>query len=156
MRREVDAFHVVDQPLACLLGRGLQVLEVLDAPVLHDHRHEDLVVVRLEVVHADVGDLACTGVEVGNPRTGHLEVADLALDRRHHRGRVDLERGTREVAVVEVVEVLVGGDAAHDRLAGRVVEQLSGVPMRDTCGDLLQRDVHDAVGDARRVGDDAP
>ena len=110
---------------------------------------------RLEVVHPDVGDRARVRAEVGDARTGHLERAHLPFDRRHHRGRVDLERRAGEIAVVEVVEVLVGGDPAHDRLAGRVVEQLSGVPMRDTCRELLQRDVHDAVGDAGRVGNDA-
>ena len=38
-------------------------------------------------------------------------------------GRVELERRAREVPVEEVVQVLVGRHAAHDRLARRVVEQ---------------------------------
>ena len=150
--REPDALDVVDDALARLLGRGLQVLQLLDAPVLEHDGNEDVVVVRLEVVHADVGDRARVRREVGDARAGHLERAHLTVDGRDHARRVDLERGCYEVAVEDVVEVLVGGDSAHDRFARRVVEQLPGVAVRDPRRQLLERDVHDAVADAGRVG----
>ena len=141
-------FDVLHQPLTRLLGRRLQVLELLDAPVREHDGHEDLVVVRGEVVDPGVGDDPRVRLEVFDAGAGHLEGAHLTLDRRHHARRVDLERRRHEVAVEEVVQVLVGGDAAHDRRALRVVEQLARVAVRDAGGELLQRDVDDAVGDA--------
>ena len=133
---------------------ALRFWQLVDPPVLEDDRHEDLVVVRREVVDAGVGDQARVHLEVGDPGARHREVAHLALDRRDHARRVELERRRDEVAVEEVVEVLVGRDAAHDRGAHRVIEQLPGVAVRDAGGELLERDVDDAVGDARRVGHD--
>ena len=53
------------------------------------------------------------------------------------------------------MQVLVGRDATHDRLAHRIVEQLAGVAVRDARRELLERDVDDAVGEARRIGHDA-
>ena len=71
--------------------------------------------------------------------------AHLVLDREHHARRIDLERGVREVAVEEVVAVLVGRDALHDLAPGGVVEQLAGVVVRDPCRELLERDIDQPV-----------
>ena len=128
---------------------------MIDSPVFEDDRDEDLVVVLHEVVHAGVGDRACVTREVGDAHARHLEVAHLTIDRRDHRRGVDLERGGNEVAVEDVVEVLVGRDAGHDRLPGWIAEQLARVAVRDAGRDLLERDVHDAVRDARWRGHDA-
>ena len=85
-------------------------------------------------------------IEVGDAGAGHLELADLVLHREHHARRIELERGGAEVTVEEVVTVLVGGDPLHDLVAGGVVEQLAGVVVGDAGGELLQRDVDEAVG----------
>src|SRR5262245_49455475 len=45
LRDVADLLDVLDEALACLLGRGLQVRELLDPPVLEDDGYEDLVVV---------------------------------------------------------------------------------------------------------------
>ena len=87
----------------------------------HD-RQEDLFVVDLEVVDAGAGD--CFGVmrKVDDAGAGHFESAHLLFDREQHSRRIDLEGGVREVAVEEIVPVLVGGHALHDLLAGGVDE----------------------------------
>ena len=66
---------------------------------------------------------------------------------QHHRRRVALERGGREVAVEEVVTVLVAGDALHHFVRGGVFTELPGVVVRDARRELLQRDVDHAVFD---------
>ena len=57
-----------------------------------------------------------------------------------------------EVAVEEVVEVLVGRHPLHDLVADRVVEQLAGVAVGDAGGQLLERDVDEAVGGGVGLG----
>ena len=85
------------------------------------------------------------GGEARDAGAGHLEVDDLALDGVHDGRRVELDRRRREVAVEEVVQVLVGGDAHHHVVAGAVTEQPPGVAVGDAGGQLLQGDVDDAV-----------
>ena len=117
-----------------------------------DDRHQHVVVVDGEVVDAGLGDGEGVGLEVDDAGAGHLELADLALHGHDHARRVELEGGGAEVAVEEVVAVLVGGHALHDLVAGLVVEQLAGVVVGDAGGQLLERDVDDAVGDAVELG----
>jgi hypothetical protein len=50
------------------------------------------------------------------------------------------------------VEVLVVGDTGHHRIAGRVLHELAGVAVGHPGGELLQGDVHEACGGARRMG----
>ena len=50
------------------------------------------------------------------------------------------------------MEVLVGGDAGHDSTAGKIGEEPARVVVRDSCRELLQRDVHEQVGQGRRLG----
>ena len=61
------------------------------------------------------------------------------------------ERGRQDVAVEDHVQVLVGGDADHDPVGDRVVRVAPGVAMRDPRGELLERDVGEAVERVRRV-----
>jgi DNA-binding Lrp family transcriptional regulator len=68
-------------------------------------------------------------------------------------GRVAFERRADQVAVEEVVEVLVGGDALHDVVA-RCVQAPPGVAMRHPGRQFLPGDVHEAVGDGRRLRHD--
>src|SRR3954471_15718837 len=107
----------------------------------------------LQVVQAGVGDGHGVALETGDAGPGHLELADLALDRRNHQRRGDLQRGGSEVTVEEEVKVLIGSNAAYELvpgLAGRMVRQLnaqgpSSVAMSDPRGQLLQCDVHEPV-----------
>ena len=95
------------------------------------------------------GDRQGVLAEVLDTGAGHLELAHLALDRHHHRRRVDRERGGHQVAVEEVVEVLVGGDACHHLVSGGVVQGLARVAVRDPRRQFLQGDVGQAVRCAR-------
>ena len=65
--------------------------------------------------------------------------------------RIELDGRGDEVAVEEVVAVLVARDPLHDLVAGAVVEQLAGVVVGDAGGELLQGDVDEAV-DAADAG----
>ena len=54
------------------------------------------------------------------------------------------EGGRGEVAVEEVVQVLVGRHPGHEVVADRIAEQLAGVAMGDAGGQLLQGQVDEA------------
>ena len=69
---------------------------------------------------------------------------------RHHRARAGGDRRRGEIAVEEVVVVLVGGDPRHHGVADRVADQLAGVAVGDPRGQLLEREVDEPVG--RRLG----
>ena len=84
-------------------------------------------------------------LEVDDAGARHLERAHLPLDRTDHCRGIHLDRSGREVAVEEVVPVLVARDALHDLVAGRVLAALPGVVVRDARRQLLQRDVDHAV-----------
>ncbi len=68
---------------------------VCETPMLHHDRLEDLAVVDRQVVDTGAGDRARVRREIGDARTRHLELADLTLDREHHRRRIDRDRGGR-------------------------------------------------------------
>ena len=106
-----------------------------------------------EVVDAGARDRTRVFGEVDDPGARHLERADLTLHRAHHRRGVAFERGRAEVAVEEVVTVLVARDPLHHFVRGRVAADLAGVVMGDARRELLERDVDHAVFDGRRVGD---
>src|SRR5690606_17790799 len=74
-----DALDALHEGIAGALGLVGQAGEVLDVPVAEHDRHQDLVVVDLEVVDAGPGDRPRVRVEVLDPGTGHLEPAHLAL-----------------------------------------------------------------------------
>ncbi len=76
-------------------------------------------------------------IEVGDAGAGHREAADLLLHGDHHRVRVGLDRGGGEVAVEQLVQVLVGADPLHHLVADRVAEQGTGVAVRDPGRQLL-------------------
>ncbi len=101
------------------------------------NRNEHLVVVQHQVVDAGCRDRGRVRGEIGNAGARHLERAHLALDRAHGAGRVDLQRRGHEIAIEEIVEVLVSRDARHHLVAGFVLEQVSGVAVRDARGQLL-------------------
>ena len=90
--------------------------------------------------------------EVGNARPGHRELAHDPFHRHDHLRRRDLDRRRREIAVEEVVEVLVGGDARHDGPTGRIVEQEARVAVRDPGRELLQCRVDEGVGHRPELG----
>ena len=98
-----------------------------------------------QVVDAGRGDRGRVRAEIGNAGARHLERAHLTLDRAHGAGRIDLQRRGHEVAIEEIVEVLVGCDARHHLVAGFVLEQVPGVAMRDARRQLLQRYVRERV-----------
>ena len=66
---------------------------------------------------------------------------------------IDLERRGDEVAVEEVMVVLVDGDATKHLVAGGIVEVVAeldpGVAVRDAGGQLLERDVDEPFGRRR-------
>ena len=76
--------------------------------------------------------------ESGDPGAGHRELEHLRAHRLHHRARIELDRRRGEVAVEEVVEVLVDGDAAHHLVPAPVVEPRAGVAVGDARRQLLQ------------------
>ena len=108
-----------------------------------------------QVVDAGVGDPLGVLGEAGDPDAGHRELGDLFLHRHHHAARVDLDGRLREVAVEELVQVLVGGDAHHHVVPGRVADHLAGRAVGDAGRELLQREVDEPVLHGRRVGGDA-
>ena len=61
-----------------------------------------------------------------------------------------------EVAVEEVMEVLVGGHPFHDRVSLGIGECLARVVMGDPGGQLLERQVGEGVGDGAGLGGDPP
>src|SRR5438552_3543023 len=141
----LDARQVPDDALPRALRLRAETLDRLDAPVTKDHRNKNLVVVQRKVVDARRRDRGRVRAEIGNPCTGHLEGAHLAFDRAHGAGRIDLQGRGHEVAIEEIVEVLVGRDPRHHLVAGLVVEEVPGVAVRDTRRQLLQRDVRERV-----------
>ena len=64
---------------------------------------------------------------------------------------VGFDRCGGEVAVEELVQVLVAADALHHLVADRVAEQCAGVAVRDAGGQLLQCEVDEPLVQ-RRVG----
>ena len=93
--------------------------------------------------------------EAGDADARHRERDDLLLDRAHHAVGVGLEGRGRQVAVEELVEVLVAGHAHHHLVPGWVADHLAGRPVRDAGRQLLQREVHEPLLEVRRLGDDA-
>ncbi len=80
-----DALEVADQPIARGLGLGVQAGQLGDLPLPHHDRHEDLLVVDVQVVDARAGDALRVLVEVGDAGARHRERAHLVVDRDHHR-----------------------------------------------------------------------
>ena len=151
-----DAIDALQHAVAGQLGLVVEALELGEAPLAQHRGGEHRVVVHLEVVDARAGDGGGVGAEVDDAGARHLEGADLALDGAHRGRRVDLERGAHQVAVEEEVQVLVGGDAVHQRHADRVGEVLAGVAVRHAGGELLHGHVGQAVERAGRLGHLAP
>ena len=99
-----------------------------------------------EVVDAGPGDERRRGDRSsGMPVPGMAKPVTSRSVAMHHARRVELEGGGGEVAVEEVVEVLVGGHPGHEVVADRIAEQLAGVAVGDAGGQLLQREVDEAV-----------
>jgi hypothetical protein len=121
-------------------------------PMLEQHGQHHLVVMDAQVVDAVLGHLDRLRLELGDLEAGHREADHLTLDRHHHRRRVDLECGLRELAVEDVVEVLVDGDPRRELLDQRILRERTRVAMRDPGRELLQARVHEPV---ERVGERA-
>ena len=107
-----------------------------------------------QVVDPGPGDGLGVVAKPRDARPRHLERDDLALDGLDHPRGVDLEGGRDEVPVEEVVEVLVGRHPLHHRVALGVGQGLARVVMGDPGGQLLESQVGEGVGDARRLGRD--
>ena len=76
-----DAFHAFEHGVTGELGFGGEPGARLDVPVAQDDRHQDLLVVDVEVVDPGARDGLGVVREVDDPGSGHLERADLVLDR---------------------------------------------------------------------------
>ena len=144
-RQRVEPNEEVEGLLPCLLGLLGEARQLVDAPVLEEHGHDHLVVVDAEVVDAVLGHLDRLRLELGDLEAGHREADHLPLDRHHHGRGVDLEGGLRELAVEDVVEVLVDGDPRRELLDQRILRVRAGVAVRDPGRELLQARVHQAV-----------
>ena len=151
-RAPCRSLDLTNQRFSSLLGLGGEALQRFDLPPLHHDRLENLLVMLQEVVQAGIGDRLSVTLEAGNSRAGHLELAHLPLDRRDHQRRRDLECRRREISVEEEVEVLVGGDATDQLVAG-FSGRMTGSSSRNALPVLreharrqfLQGDVHEAV-----------
>ena len=152
--RRLQPGHVVQHPGAGRLGLGRHALDLLQLPVAQHHRHQHLVVVEGQVVDSGPGDRRRPGGEVVDARPRHLELPHLAVDGHHHGRRVEGQGLAHDVAVEQVVEVLVGRHPGHHLVADGVAEQLAGVAVGQPGGQLLQRHVDQRVGRGGRLGHD--
>ena len=149
--RSLLARRAIRRSRACSASSSRPV-SVLDAPVAQDDRDEDLVVVDRQVVDPGLGDRArrarrsrgCRRRASRSSTTWRSIACTIAL------GSSSMA-ADGEVAVEEVVQVLVGGDAHHHVVAGAVAEQPPGVAVGDAGRQLLQRHVDEAVGRRRRA-----
>src|SRR5581483_10635077 len=94
-----DALDVAHHRLTGLLGLRREAVDRFDVPVAEHDGHEDLLVVRREVVDAGLGDRAGVIREVDDPDARHLEIAYLTFERDHRRRRIHFEGGGHQVAV---------------------------------------------------------
>ena len=134
----------LDSSVARRLALLRQALELEDLPVAQ-HRHDDLVAVRAQVVDAGDGHLDRLALEPGDVGAGHPEPGDHVEDRLHRLVGRELQRRLHEVAVEDHVEVLVGRDPGEQPLGHRVVGVLAGVAVADPGRELLEGDVGQRV-----------
>jgi hypothetical protein len=89
--------------------------------------------------------------EVGNAGARHLEEAHLLVDRDDGAGRVESSGGIDEVAVEEVMQVLVGRIATSTASPAGSSSSLPVLRCEIRAASSCERDVRDAFGDGRRV-----
>jgi hypothetical protein len=125
--------ETVSRPLRIVVEAG----EVGHRPVPEHHGREDLIVVNGEVVDAGASDRSGMTREARDAGARHLEADHLPFDRSDHGARIDAQRSSDEIAVEEVVQVLVGGHPFHDPEPGWIADEASRVVMRNARGQFL-------------------
>ena len=101
------ALNALDQRFASLFCFGAQPSQFGHLPVTQHDWFQDLIMMDEQVVDPRTCDFARHALIVRNTGTWHFEIAYRPLDGNHRGRRIDLEGRRRQVAVEEVVEVLV-------------------------------------------------
>ena len=128
-------------------GLAGEVFTLEDAPLLQ-HGHHHVVEVDARVVDATDGDDDGLAAELRHRVSGHLEVAQHAVQGLHRLVGGDVDAGFADVAVEDHVQVLVGRDALQQLVGDGLVARLAGVAVRHAGGELLERHVDDGVEQA--------